>query len=114
VLEHDYPVQVERYALREGSGGAGRHPGGLGLVREFLFLAPVQISLLTERRRHRPYGLAGGRPGAPGENVVIYPDGREEVLPGKINLALPAGSHLTVRTPGGGGWGEPQGEGKTD
>ena len=108
VLEHDYPVRVERYALREGSGGAGRHPGGLGLVREFLFLSPVEVSLLTERRRHRPYGLAGGRPGAPGENVVRYPDGREEVLPGKINLALPAGSRLTVRTPGGGGWGEPE------
>lgn len=107
VLEHDYPVRVERYAFREGSGGAGRHPGGHGLIREFRFLSPVEVSLLTERRRRGPYGLRGGGPGAPGENLLTWPDGRRETLPAKVNLSLPAGCLLTVLTPGGGGWGEP-------
>ncbi len=107
VLEHDYPVRVERYAFRDGSGGAGRHPGGHGLIREFRFLTPVRVSLLTERRRRGPYGLAGGGPGAPGENLLTWPDGRRELLPAKVNLSLPAGSMLRISTPGGGGWGEP-------
>ncbi|MEJ5330511.1 MAG: hydantoinase B/oxoprolinase family protein [Desulfobaccales bacterium] len=110
VLEHDYPVRLERYVLREGSGGSGRHPGGLGLIREFRFLLPVTVSLLTERRRRGPYGLAGGGPGAPGENRLTWPDDRREVLPAKVNLSLPAGSLLAICTPGGGGWGEPLSE----
>ncbi len=104
VLEHDYPVLVSRYAFRDGSGGAGRYFGGDGLVREFQFLTDVSVSLLSERRRHRPYGLNGGRPGAPGENALITPEGNK-TLPGKVNLTLPAGSRLSIRTPGGGGWG---------
>lgn len=104
VLEHDYPVLVERYALREGSGGTGEFPGGAGIVRDLHFLSDVQVSLLSDRRRRGPYGLHGGRPGAPGENVLLTDKG-EERLPGKINLTLPAGSRLSIRTPGGGGWG---------
>lgn len=104
VLEHEYPLLVERYAFRENSGGAGRCPGGRGLVRDFHFLTPVTISLLSERRVHAPYGLRGGGPGAPGENVLTTENG-EERLPGKINLPLPADSRLSIRTPGGGGWG---------
>ncbi|MDI6852862.1 MAG: hydantoinase B/oxoprolinase family protein [Deltaproteobacteria bacterium] len=107
VLEHDYPVMVERYALREGSGGAGAHPGGLGLIRQFRFLTEVSVSLLTERRRHAPYGLNRGQPGACGENVLLTPHG-EQPLPGKVNLTLPSGSRLCIRTPGGGGWGASQ------
>jgi len=106
VLEHDYPVIVEQYAWRANSGGAGRHPGGLGLIRDFRFLAEVSVSLLTERRRHPPYGLAGGDPGACGENLLITAGGQKETLPGKVNLTLPAGSLLSIRTPGGGGWGK--------
>jgi N-methylhydantoinase B len=105
VLEHDYPLRVERYAFRENSGGPGRFPGGRGLVRDFRFLTPVTVSLLSERRAHAPYGLEGGEPGASGENVLITEKG-EEKLPGKINLPLPADSRLCIRTPGGGGWGE--------
>ncbi len=104
VLEHDYPVLVERYALRESSGGAGHHPGGLGLIRDFQFLTEVSVSLLTERRRHAPFGLHGARPGAQGENVLLTPEG-EQPLPGKVNLCLAPGSRLSIRTPGGGGWG---------
>jgi len=104
VLEHDYPVRVERYALRPDSGGAGRYPGGRGLIRDLHFLSEVSVSLLSDRRRHRPYGLQGGHPGAPGVNLLRTGDG-ERPLPGKINLTLPAGSRLSIRTPGGGGWG---------
>lgn len=107
VLEHEYPLLVERYALRENSGGRGRFPGGLGLERAFHFLSEVKLSLLTERRRRAPYGLAGGEPGLRGENVLVTGEG-EELLPGKVNLTLPAGSRLILRTPGGGGWGAAQ------
>ncbi|MEW6658803.1 MAG: hydantoinase B/oxoprolinase family protein [Thermodesulfobacteriota bacterium] len=105
VLEHDYPLLVERYALRENSGGSGRFAGGRGLIRDFHFLAPVSVSLLSDRRVHAPYGLQGGGPGAAGENALLTETG-EERLPGKINLPLPPGSRLSIRTPGGGGWGE--------
>jgi N-methylhydantoinase B len=106
VLEHDYPVLVERYALRENSGGAGLHPGGLGLIRDFRFLTEVSLSLLTDRRRHAPYGLAEGQPGVCGENVLVKEKGQKDTLPGKANLVLPVGSVLSLRTPGGGGWGK--------
>ncbi|MBI4644992.1 MAG: hydantoinase B/oxoprolinase family protein, partial [Deltaproteobacteria bacterium] len=87
VLEHDYPLLVERYAIREHSGGSGRFPGGRGLVRDFRFLTPVTISLLCERRQHAPYGLHGGGPAAPGNNLLITGKG-ETKLPGKVNLPL--------------------------
>ncbi|QKT02818.1 hydantoinase B/oxoprolinase family protein [Ectothiorhodospiraceae bacterium 2226] len=99
-LEARYPVRVLRYALRQGSGGAGRRPGGDGVEREYLFLAPATVTLLTERRRYAPWGLAGGAHGARGENLL---DG--EPLPGKFSGRVAAGQRLTLRTPGGGGWG---------
>jgi N-methylhydantoinase B len=110
VLEHDYPVLVERYALRKNSGGAGRFPGGQGLIRDFHFLGEVSVSLLSDRRRHGPYGLHGGDPGAPGANLLLT-DAGEQILPGKINLTLPPGSRLSIRTPGGGGWGKAEDSG---
>jgi N-methylhydantoinase B len=108
VLENDYPVLVERYRFRPDSGGAGRFPGGQGLIRDFHFLGEVSVSLLSDRRRRGPYGLHGGEPGAPGANVLLTPTG-EQTLPGKINLTLPPGSRLSIRTPGGGGWGRREG-----
>ncbi len=105
VLEARHPVRVRRFAVRRGSGGAGRHRGGDGLVREYEFLAPVTVSLLTERRAYAPYGLAGGRPGALGRNRVVRADGSEEELPGACTLELVAGDRLRVETPGGGGFG---------
>lgn len=104
VLEGSYPLRVERYAIRRGSGGAGRVPGGDGLIREIAFLAPAQVTLLTERRRHAPWGLSGGASGMPGENRL---DGR--ALPAKCQVEVRAGQRLSLASAGGGGWGEPQG-----
>lgn len=109
-LERTAPVRIERYGLRRGSGGAGLHSGGEGIIRTYHFLEEVEVSVLSERRRHTPYGLAGGEPGQPGSNTLIHPDGREEALPGKFRRTLPPGSRLTIMTPGGGGWGTPSHE----
>lgn len=107
-LEYALPIQVIGYRLRRESGGAGRHRGGDGLRRDLRFLCPVHLSLLSERRRRSPYGLAGGQAGRPGRNVLVRADGREQDLPGKVTLDLEAGDILSLRTPGGGGWGETQ------
>lgn len=106
-LERSAPVRIERYALRRGSGGAGRYAGGEGIIRTYHFLDAVEVSVLSERRRHAPYGLCGGQPGQPGVNTLCTPDGHEEVLPAKFRRILAAGSRLTITTPGGGGWGTP-------
>jgi len=98
------PVRVVRYAIRRGSGGAGAHRGGDGLVREIEFHAAAQVTLLTERRTTPPYGLAGGESGAPGLNQVIR-RGRTMALPGKVSFAVVPGDRVRVSTPGGGGWG---------
>jgi N-methylhydantoinase B len=102
VLEMNYPLRLRRYALRAGSGGAGRRCGGDGLVREFEFLSAAEVTLLTERRRHAPWGLSGGDDAAPGENRL-----NGELLPGKTTVTVQAGDRLSVATPGGGGWGRP-------
>jgi N-methylhydantoinase B len=99
-LELELPLRVERYELLDGSGGEGRHRGGDGLVRELRALEPATLSLITDRRRHAPQGLAGGEPGRPGRNLV----NGVEVAP-KVTLELDAGDVVTVETPGGGGWG---------
>jgi N-methylhydantoinase B/oxoprolinase/acetone carboxylase alpha subunit len=108
-LERAYPMRVLRYGLRRRSGGAGRHPGGDGVERDLLVLADCTASLITERRTTPPWGLAGGEPGAPGEDWLL-PGGdesRAERLPDKCTVRLRAGDVLRLRTPGGGGWGEP-------
>ncbi len=104
-LEHAYPVRVERYTIRRGSGGAGLHRGGDGVRRDIRLLTDCSISLLTERRVIAPAGAAGGEPGQVGANVAIDADGQERPLPAKGTLWLPAGTVLSLRTPGGGGWG---------
>ena len=108
VLERRAPVRVRDFALRRGSGGAGRWPGGEGVVRRYEFTAPVTATLLTSRRRTRPYGLDGGAPGAPGRNVVVRRDGVEEELGPRARVELDAGDQLRVETPGGGGYGAPE------
>ncbi len=102
-LEKHFPLRIVRYALRRGSGGRGRHFGGEGLIREYEFLAPAQVTLLTERRRTQPWGLAGGEAGECGENRL---NGRP--LPAKVALDVNTGDRLTLLTAGGGGWGEPR------
>ena len=99
-LECSYPLRVDEYSLRRGSGGAGRHRGGDGVMRVYRALEPCSVTLLTERRRLAPQGAAGGADGARGRNSV---DGRE--LPPKVRESLAAGARLRIETPGGGGWG---------
>ena len=101
-LELEFPLRVTEYAVRRGSGGAGAHRGGDGVVREYEALADMELSLLTERRRHGPPGAAGGEPGACGRNAL---DG--EQLPPKARATLRAGQRLRLETPGGGGHGDP-------
>jgi N-methylhydantoinase B len=99
-FELDHPMRIRAYALRPGSGGAGRHRGGDGVAREYEALVPVEVSLISERRRHAPQGAEGGAPGAPGANSV---NGRP--IGGRAALTLKPGDVLRVETPGGGGWG---------
>jgi N-methylhydantoinase B len=103
-LEHAYPFRILRYEIRRGTGGAGRHSGGDGLRRDLQLLADADISLLTERRSRAPAGSAGGTDGAAGENVLIR-SGTEEPLPAKATFQVRAGDVISIRTPGGGGWG---------
>jgi N-methylhydantoinase B len=103
-LEYAYPFRVVRFALRRGSGGAGRHRGGDGLVREIELLGDAQVTLLSDRHQTQPWGLAGGANGAPGKATVTL-NGMEQTLPGKCTRILPSGSRLRIESPGGGGWG---------
>jgi N-methylhydantoinase B/oxoprolinase/acetone carboxylase alpha subunit len=109
-LERAYPMRVRRYRLRRGSGGEGLAPGGEGLERDLEMLEDATVSLITERRVSQPWGLAGGGPGAVGENWLL-PGGEEtraERLPDKCTVRLKAGDVLRMLTPGGGGWGRAQ------
>ena len=99
-LEAAYPLRVERYALRAGSGGKGRHPGGDGVIRAITALERCQASILSDRRRHPPRGAAGGEDGAPGTNRL----NRRRLGP-KARVTLEPGDTITIRTPGGGGYG---------
>jgi N-methylhydantoinase B len=101
-LELAYPIRVERNALRLGSGGAGHHRGGDGVVRELRVLEPCRLSIVSERRRHAPQGRKGGAPGAPGRNFL-----NGEELPAKVTRALEPGDVVRIETPGGGGYGSP-------
>jgi N-methylhydantoinase B len=99
-LELAYPLRVERYALRLGSGGAGRRYGGNGVIRELTVLEPCRVSIVSERRARGPAGARGGQSGAPGRNLV-----GGESAPAKVTRTLKAGESVTIETPGGGGFG---------
>jgi 5-oxoprolinase (ATP-hydrolysing) len=108
VLERRYPVRVREFAVRRGSGGAGHHRGGNGVVRRLEFLQPLTVSLITQRRGpHSPYGMSGGQPGHIGKNALHRADGRVEYLPGIVQVDVSPGDVLTIETPGGGGFGKP-------
>jgi N-methylhydantoinase B/oxoprolinase/acetone carboxylase alpha subunit len=100
---------VLQYGLRRGSGGAGRAPGGGGIIRDLQVLEDCTVSLVTERRNSHPWGLAGGGPGGTGENWLIpqNDESRATRLPDKCTVHIRAGDVIRVLTPGGGGWGTP-------
>ena len=107
-LETAYPLQVVRYELIPRTGGEGEHRGGLGIRREIRAVGhTARVSLLTDRREIRPYGVRGGLPGAVGRNVLVRGDGSEDTLASKGSIMLAAGETLRIETPGGGGWGDP-------
>ncbi|KPM41857.1 Uncharacterized protein C11D3.15 [Neonectria ditissima] len=107
VLERRYPVILRKFCLREGSGGAGAHPGGDGIIRELEFSIPTKVSILSERRTYSPYGLEGGGVGGKGQNLWVKKSGRVINLGGKNTAMMAAGDRIVVKSPGGGGWGTP-------
>jgi len=111
-LEYAYPFRITHYGLRPESGGEGEHRGGDGIIREIEVLADATVTVLGDRRRLRPYGLAGGSEGQPGQTSIVHHDGSVERLPGKSSARLRKGERVRVESPGGGGWGrmEPQGK----
>ena len=109
VLEHRYPVRLERFALRPGSGGAGRWHGGDGVVRELTFLEPMSLSLLTQHRVEAPYGVDGGSPGERGRQRLVRATGEVEELASLDGREVGPGDRLILETPGGGGWGRVEG-----
>ena len=105
VLESRFPVRVEEFAIRRGSGGPGRSRGGDGVVRRLRFLAPMTAAIVSGRRRVAPFGLAGGGVAAPGANLLERADGTVTHLPGVFRVEVTKGDALIVKTPGGGGFG---------
>uniref|UniRef100_F6XQF8 5-oxoprolinase, ATP-hydrolysing n=1 Tax=Macaca mulatta TaxID=9544 RepID=F6XQF8_MACMU len=108
ILESRYPVILRRFELRRGSGGRGRFRGGDGVTRELVFREEALLSVLTERRAFRPYGLHGGEPGARGLNLLIRKNGRTVNLGGKTSVTVYPGDVFCLHTPGGGGYGDPE------
>ncbi|MEB3349108.1 MAG: hydantoinase B/oxoprolinase family protein [Cyanobacteriota bacterium] len=106
ILEDRFPVRLEHFGFRRGSGGPGLWRGGDGLVRQIRILEPMTVALVAGSRRVAPFGLAGGGAGACGRNLLLGTDGGEELLPGSFERELAAGEGLRIETPGGGAWGE--------
>ena len=105
ILELRYPVRVEEFSIRQNSGGAGHHHGGDGAVRKIRFLEPMTATIVASRRTQKPFGLAGGNPGASGEQSIERANGTIEKLPGSAQAALESGDVFVIATPGGGGYG---------
>ena len=106
VLERRYPVRLDEFSIRRGSGGAGKHAGGDGVIRHITFLAPLTVSLLSNRRgEFTPAGMAGGGNGKAGANLLRRADGSEQLLAGCEQCTVTAGDQITIKTPGGGAWG---------
>jgi N-methylhydantoinase B/oxoprolinase/acetone carboxylase alpha subunit len=107
-FEQSFPLRIRQYALRQNSGGAGKYPGGEGLIREYEALVETSATILTERRNSQPYGTQGGVPGASGRNTILRANGETEPLPAKARTTLHPGDRLRIETPGGGGYGQPE------
>ena len=108
ILEMRYPVRLHRFEIRKGSGGKGHHRGGDGIVREFEFLEPVSLSLLTQHRVEGPYGMEGGHSGKPGRQQWIQQGGKTQELASVCGVEISRGDRLILETPGGGGYGKPK------
>ena len=108
ILEQRYPVRLDQFSIRSGSGGRGIKYGGNGIIRKMTFLKSVTVSLLTQRRHsNAPPGIQGGLPGKPGLNLLTQSDGRQQTISNRQQLSVMPGDQLTLETPGGGGWGKP-------
>jgi len=105
VLEDRFPVRVDEFSVRTGSGGAGEFRGGDGVVRRLRFLEPMTVTVLSSHRETVPFGASGGQPGLPGENYVLRGDGSVENLAGNDETRMQAGDVFVMKTPGGGGFG---------
>ena len=106
-LEHAYPFRVLRYEIRRGSGGQGRHRGGCGIRRDIQVCTDCEVTVLSDRRKFPPYGLQGGSPGKAGANIVIS-HGKMKSMGSKFTISAKAGDVVSIRTPGGGGFGKPE------
>lgn len=106
VLESRFPVRVRRFAIRNGSGGAGEWSGGDGIIRELEFLSPMTVTVLSSHRRTRPFGQSGGAPGLAGRNLVLRKVGKAELLSGNDRVEMEPGDVFVMETPGGGGYGD--------
>jgi N-methylhydantoinase B/oxoprolinase/acetone carboxylase alpha subunit len=110
-IEHYLPIRITQYRLRHGSAGAGRYPGGEGIVREYEAQTETAVTVLSDRRSRAPYGARGGGPGGMGRNTLVRRgSGTRETLGGKARLTLQAGDRLRIETPGGGGFGATESE----
>ena len=111
-LEYAYPFRITRYSLRQGSGGEGEHRGGDGIIREIEVLTDATVTVLSDRRKLRPYGLAGGGEGEAGRTSIVRSNGSGELMPGKSSARLARGERVRVESPGGGGWGRIESQAK--
>jgi len=105
ILELRYPVRLEKFEIRKGSGGKGKWNGGDGIVREVTFKERVEINILSQHRVEKPYGLKGGLPGKSGEQKMITRKGKIKILKGMDSIVAEAGDRVQIQTPGGGGYG---------
>ena len=106
IIEHRYPIRVERFSIRNNSGGAGFWKGGNGVIRELTFLQPMELSLVTQGRIKGAYGLEGGEAGALGRQLLIRQDGSIQELRSLEGISVQSGDKLVMETPGGGGYGK--------
>jgi 5-oxoprolinase (ATP-hydrolysing) len=104
-MESRYPVRINKFEIRRGSGGAGKSRGGDGIIREIQFLAPLSVTFISQHRKVSPYGCMGGENGQGGEQYFIFPDGMKEDMPGIFNKKIEKGTVFHIETPGGGGFG---------
>jgi 5-oxoprolinase (ATP-hydrolysing) len=105
ILEMNFPVRVEAFYHRIGSGGAGKYKGGDGVVRRIRFLKEMTVNIISTRRDNRPLGINGGKPGLPGVNIYELACGKRILLDSCVTLSVYAGDLIEISTPGGGGWG---------